>query len=162
MKWIYQKNDVPVRDAGKKVRYKVTPAAYVIPVWQGKILLARRFQTGYEDGNYSLVAGHVERGETFVQCIVRETREEIGIIVQPDDLEMVHTMHRKIGKDSERVDLFFVTTRWQGEITNCEPHKCDDLLWCDGENLPQNTIPYIAQAVQMIINDVPYSEHGWR
>ena len=28
----------------------------------GKILLSRRFRTGYEDGKYSLPAGHIGRG----------------------------------------------------------------------------------------------------
>ncbi len=161
MKWVYQKNNTLVHEAGKTLRHKIVPAAYLIPVWQGKILLSRRFQTGYEDGKYSLIAGHVESGETFTQCVAREAKEEAGIIVQPENLEMVHAMCRNAGQDNERMDLYFVTTEWQGKIKNCEPHKCDDLAWCDIDQLPENTISYIVQAIRAVNDEIYYSECGW-
>jgi 8-oxo-dGTP diphosphatase len=47
------------------------PASYLILFRDGKILLLKRANTGYEDGNYSVIAGHVEPGENFTQCIIR-------------------------------------------------------------------------------------------
>lgn len=161
MKWVYQKNDVMMHSAGNGSQPGVIVAAYLIPVWKGNILLARRFRTGYEDGKYSLVAGHVEQGESCMQCIVREAKEEIGVMIRMEDLEMVHVMHHNAGVNNQRMHVFFVTTTWKGAIANCEPHKCDDLAWYDFERLPQNTIPYVAYAIRQIINDVSYSEYGW-
>jgi 8-oxo-dGTP pyrophosphatase MutT (NUDIX family) len=40
----------------------ITPASYFILEKDGKVFLARRFNTGYEDGKYSLVAGHLDGG----------------------------------------------------------------------------------------------------
>lgn len=161
MKWEIHKNSAKIPMPETQVRHGVIPASYLLLIKKKQILLLRRFQTGYEDGKYSLPAGHVEEGETFTQCIVRETKEEVGVTVKPEDLFVAHVMHRNAGKNNERVDVFFVTTKWTGKIVNKEPHKCDDLLWCDLDNLPENTIPYIAQAIRKITQEECYSECGW-
>ncbi|MFH1669466.1 MAG: NUDIX domain-containing protein [Candidatus Woesearchaeota archaeon] len=62
-----------------KKRHQNVPASYLTLFKDDKVLLLRRFNTGYEDGNYSMVAGHVDPGETFTQCIIREAKEEAGI-----------------------------------------------------------------------------------
>jgi len=58
---------------------RVTPAVIVAVVRGGKLLLAhaRRFPTVF----YSVLAGFVESGETFEECVAREVREETGIEV---------------------------------------------------------------------------------
>ena len=43
------------------------------------VLLSRRYQTGWHDGEYSVPAGHVEAGETVTQAALREAREEVGL-----------------------------------------------------------------------------------
>jgi len=145
-----------------KERHKIVPASYLVLIKGGKILLQRRFNTGYEDGKYSMVAGHVDKGETFTQCLIREVKEEAGIILNPEDLKVVHTMHRNSGteENNERVDIFFTAEKWVGRIENREPHKCDDLSWFDLGDIPDNTIPYIKQAIDCIKNKIFYSEHG--
>ena len=130
----------------------------------GKVLLLRRFNTGYEDGKYSMVAGHVDQGETFTQCIIREAEEEAGILLRPEDLEVIHVMYRNShsAENNERVDIFFSAQQWQGELQNKEPQKCDDLSWFELDHLPENVIPYIKQALESIKNKIYYSEHGWQ
>ncbi|MDZ8089199.1 MAG: NUDIX domain-containing protein [Nostoc sp. DedQUE12b] len=59
--------------------FKLIPASYLILIKDEKILLIRRFNTGYEDGKYSVVAGLGDGNETFVQAVVREAKEEVGI-----------------------------------------------------------------------------------
>ena len=144
-------------------RHQNIPSSYLVLIKDDKVLLLRRFNTGFEDGKYSLPAGHVDKGETFTQCIVRETEEEIGLLLKPEDLKVVHVMHRNSGtnENNERVDVFFVAKQWQGEPQNKEPHKCDDLSWFSLDNLPANIIPYIRQAIESIKNKIYYSEHGW-
>ncbi|MBP7842469.1 NUDIX domain-containing protein [Candidatus Woesebacteria bacterium] len=139
------------------------PASYLVLMNErGQVLLLRRFNTGFKDGMYSLVAGHVDAGETFTQALVREVREEAGIVVLPEDAEVVHLMHRKSDTDgSERTDVFFVVRKWSGEITNCEPGKCDELSWFDMDNLPENMVEYIRVALGHIWDGVRYSEVGW-
>jgi 8-oxo-dGTP pyrophosphatase MutT (NUDIX family) len=143
----------------RKTYFKLIPAVYLILVRGDKILMLRRFNTGYEDGNYSLVAGHVEENEPSIDALRREALEEAGIIIKPRDIKFVHLMHRK--SDNLRVDLFFEVSKWQGEVTNKEPNKCDDLSWFSINDLPINTIPYVRQVIDVYTRGIYYSEYGW-
>jgi 8-oxo-dGTP diphosphatase len=142
------------------VRETFLVAVHVFFLREGRVLLSRRYQTGYEDGNYSVPAGHLEVGEPVTGCARREVREEIGLALEPAALRMAHVMHRK--SDSERIDFFFVVENWVGEPANCEPDKCDELAWYPLDALPPNTIPYVRHALHMVQHHVPFSEFGWR
>jgi 8-oxo-dGTP pyrophosphatase MutT (NUDIX family) len=80
----------------KKERPAIIPTVYLILVRNSKTLLSRRCNTGFQDGNYSLPAGHLSNNEeTFVQAMIREAREEVGVEISPVDLQLIHVMHRK-------------------------------------------------------------------
>jgi len=124
-----------------------------------QLLMLRRFNTGYEDGKYSVPAGHVESGEPITKAMVREAFEEVGIKLDADNLKLVHTMHRP--DDDGRIGFFFATNQWEGEPINKEPHKCDGLGWFSVNSLPPNTIPYIRTAIEHISNNIASSEFNW-
>lgn len=141
------------------MRNKLPITAHIFFLHDTEILLLRRFKTGYEDGNYSVVAGHVDAGESVTQAAVREIMEEAGVVVDLKDLQIVHIMNRK--SNDERVDFFMTVRRWSGEIVNAEPDKCDDLSWHSITSLPGNTIPYVRHAIECFQNGIAYSEFGW-
>lgn len=140
-------------------RFKMIASVYMMFVRDGKILLLRRANTGYEDGNYGLVAGHVEDNESLTQAAIREAKEEAGVDIKPEDLKMTTTMHRR--QEDIRVDFFFEVKKWEGEIQNTEPDRCDDLSWFSFDELPANIIPYIKQALECYRKGIIYSEWGW-
>lgn len=136
-----------------------TTASYLILRKDGQILFARRCNTGYQDGNYQVPAGHVDAGESPSEALIREVKEEIGIDIQPEDVKFVHTSFRpKIDSTGDRVDYFFEVTKWDGEVVNCEPGKCDDLVWCSPTNMPDNTTLHVRVAIACIENGEPFSE----
>lgn len=141
-------------------RFKVVPAVYLLLIKDGKVLLLRRFNTGYEDGNYSLPAGHADGGESFTAAMVREAKEEIDVEVRAEDMALAHIMHRNAA-DGERVDLFFRADKWEGEPRIMEPHKCDELKWCGISELPANVIPYVRQALEYGLSSRVYGEWDW-
>ena len=59
---------------------RISPAIIVAVVREGQLLLAHNNQFPKE--LYSVVSGFLEVGETFEECVVREVREETGIIVK--------------------------------------------------------------------------------
>ena len=144
----------------EKKRFKSFAAIFLVLMRGREILLLRRANTGYQDGNYSLVAGHLEGGETVKQGIIREAKEEANIDMNLEDLEVVHVMHR-YRPAREYFDVYLRAEKWSGEIFNKEPDKCDELKWFDVSKLPDNMVPEIRQALEKIGNNIHYSEIGW-
>ncbi len=137
-------------------------ASFIVLKKDDQVLLAKRQNTGYHDGDYSLVAGHVELGETYTQAIIREAKEEANIDLIPNKLVVTYIQHRKSQTDgSERVDAYFLAEEWLGEIKNLEPEKCSDLNWFSIDKLPENIVPAVRHALECIQKDIHYSEFGW-
>lgn len=143
-------------------RHKVVPAVYLFLKKDGGILLTRRMNTGYEDGNYMVPSGHVEKGESLTDAVVRETAEEVGVVVLKENLHLVHTMYRAAhDATGERADFFFEASRWEGEPYNKEPEKCDEVAWFPLGALPKNIVGYLRIAINSAEQDAPLSELGW-
>lgn len=137
------------------------PAVYVLLRKKGKILFLLREHTGFMDGTYCLPSGHVEEGESFTTAAIRETEEEVGVIVSKEKMRLVYTMHRQAANDI-RVDLFFETETWTGEPVNKEPDKHGHLVWLTPEEMATKPImDYQAAVLQAVIQGDVYSEWGW-
>ena len=142
-----------------KERFKLIVDVHLLLIRDGKIVLLKRANTGYEDGKYGLIAGHADGDETATEAMVREAREEAGIEINPSDLEFRLVMHRKT--DREQVGFFFTARGYSGVPRNAEPDKCSELDWFDLENLPENIIPYIKKSIELLNSGVNYYEFGW-
>lgn len=106
-------------------------------------------------------AGHIDAGELPSEALIREVKEEAGIVIHPDDVKFVHTSFRpKMDATGDRVDYYFEVSRWQGEVRNCEPEKCDDMIWVAPDALPENTTPHVRIAIECIERGEWYSEIG--
>jgi len=134
-------------------------AVHLFLLKDNQILLQRRAGTGYEDGNYSVIAGHIDGGEDVFSAMRREAKEEGGIDIALDNLQVVQVMHRK--KEDERIDYFFVCKQWDGEVRIMEPNKCDEIRWADIDALPQNTVDYIVEAIKNYREGIMFSIYGW-
>lgn len=137
--------------------YTVVISSHVIFQQDNKVLLSRRYNTGYRDGEYSLPAGHIEETEFATAAAIREAEEEVGVRLKPEDLVPAHVMHRH-GGDHESINFFFTAKTWAGELKNTEPDKCDEIAWFDLDQLPTNTIPYVRAALEHYCNGRFFSE----
>ncbi len=141
-------------------RFLIRSAVYLILIKKNKILLSRRFNTGWMDGYYSLVAGHIDGNEPVSFAMIREAKEEAGIIIDKKDLLPATVIHRYY-PNQEYVDFFFVAKKWEGEPEIKETDKCDDMSWFDLDNLPENLLPYIKEAIENYKRGIAFFESGW-
>ncbi|MES2203411.1 MAG: NUDIX domain-containing protein [Patescibacteria group bacterium] len=147
-----------------KERYKLIPEVFFVLFRDEKVLLGRRTNTGYNDGNYGLPGGHGENRETIRQGIVREAKEELGLDVMPDDLELLLVQSRWCAdKDNPhaRVGFYFAPRDFSGEPKNMEPEKCDDLQFFALDELPENIVPHIKSALTALEKGRAYDEFDW-
>jgi 8-oxo-dGTP pyrophosphatase MutT (NUDIX family) len=138
-------------------RFKLIAEVYLLFGRGGELLLSKRANTGYRDGDFGLVSGHVDGGEPLAVAAAREALEEVGVLIDPGDLRLKTVMHRR--HEDERIGFFFEPARWTGEIINAEPHKCDALGWFAPDALPANTIGYIREAIRCAGAGIPYADY---
>ncbi len=144
----------------ERERHMQSAAVFMILRKGKQVLLLQRKATGWMDGQFSVPAGALDADETVKSAAIREALEEVGVTVQPHAVVHAHTMHCKTGP-AAWMGHFFVTESWQGEPRVCEPDKHSQVLWCETDTLPDNLIPYVRQALEMIERGVSYSEFGW-
>ncbi|HLZ22463.1 MAG TPA: NUDIX domain-containing protein [Ktedonobacterales bacterium] len=140
-------------------RFTAPVAVHLFLIREGRVLLLRRANTGYEDGSYSVIAGHLDGGEQVVAAAIREAREEAGIALARSAVSVVGVMHNRA--DVEYINFFLAAFVWSGEITNAEPHKCDELAWHPLADLPANTIPYVRRALDNYRRGIWFDSFGW-
>jgi len=143
-------------------RFKQPCAVHVFLIRERRVLLLRRANTGYEDGRFSVIAGHLDGGEQVIAAAIREAREEAGITLAPSAVRVVGVMHRR--SNDERVDFFVTASAWWGQITNAEPEKCSELTWYPLDALPTNVIPYVRHALdryQQSEGALWFDSYGW-
>jgi 8-oxo-dGTP diphosphatase len=140
-------------------RFRLKSAVHVFMLRGDEVLLLRRYNTGYEDGRYSVPAGHLDGGETVVAAAIREVQEEVGVALNPAEVDVAGVMHRRA--EDERVDWFVAARSWRGEPENREPHRCDELRWSPLDAPPPETIPYVRRALDNFRAGRWFDSFGW-
>jgi len=88
-------------------------AVGAVVVEQGRVLLVRRGAEPLK-GHWSLPGGLLELGESLTDGVVREVREETGLVVEPVELiELLDRIHRA----DERVRYHYVIADYLCRVT---------------------------------------------
>lgn len=139
----------------------IAPSVNVFVINKNKVLLGRRANTGWMDGRLCPPGGHVEKGETPTQAIIREIQEELGVSVKQEDLEFACVAARNTSP-TEYVAYEFVIRDKDYPFHNAEPEKCSELVWVDMNDLPSEIIDDFQQILtDGIIGKKPYLEVGF-
>ncbi|MER7761834.1 NUDIX domain-containing protein [Streptomyces sp. NPDC097619] len=131
----------------------------------GRILLGRRHpDIAFAGDRFHFLAGHLET-EGATAGLIREAEEEAGLVIAPEDLELVHTVHMlDAGADSDgqpRLQLVFRARTWSGTPEIREPDKCVEWTWADPAQLPEPMVAYTRAAIEAIGRGERYTELGW-
>ncbi|CAL9361120.1 hypothetical protein SUDANB105_00667 [Streptomyces sp. enrichment culture] len=108
-----------------------------------EVLLSRRAGDVYAAGCWHLPSGHLDGPwEDMVTAIVRETREETGVVVDPADVRAAVTIHHRSPAGGARIGVFFEVRRWHGTPQVMEPRVCDAMGWFPLDELPEPMVAY--------------------
>jgi 8-oxo-dGTP diphosphatase len=139
----------------------------VVIAFLAKVLdpvLGLRKGTGFADGMWNLPSGKAEQDETAVTAVIREAREEIGVILRPDQLSFTAAVQCRNSAADVRIGLFFhaeASADLGAGPLNAEPHKCAKVAWYPLSMLPEPVMPYSALGVSLYLSGARYGTLGW-
>ena len=110
---------------------------------RGEILLERREGTGYLDGFWDFPSGHVEYDEGVREAMVRELREETGLVAKVEDMKMVHIDNFCF--DENYVNYTFRVMKFAGAPKVMEANKCGEMKWFAPDALPAKLTNVVRQ-----------------
>ncbi|MCK5320794.1 NUDIX domain-containing protein [Candidatus Parcubacteria bacterium] len=149
------------------MKVKQNRAVCLIADYDGKIPMLFRKNTGFMDEYWSLIAGRVEKNESIMEAMIRETKEESGLRLLASDLELIHICNRLQKYNKEEIykfnwiDAYFYTKNLSQEPINNEPDKHSEIKMFAMDNLPENTLPYVKFAIKAYLKNKIYSEYGF-
>ncbi len=124
-----------------------------------KVVLIKRKNTGYMDGMYGFLAGHVEAHESLKQAVIREAYEEGNITVSEEDLEFVCGIRN--GENNNYINFYFKAENFKGELKINEEDKCEEIIWKDINDIPENTIVNDKKSITNMLNGVHFEEYNY-
>ena len=91
-----------------------------------RLLLQNRIKKDWH--GYALPGGHVERGESFVDAVIREMKEETGLDITNPRLVGVKQFPIEYGR---YVVLLFKATEWLGNVVSSEEGLMEWVEYCN-------------------------------
>ena len=128
-------------------RFNLRCAVHLFLVNDGKILVEKRKNRAYCNGQYDVIAGHIHGGCDVYDEMIAIAKKEVNIDVKRADLKPIQVMHHN-GDGSEYIHYFFIASNYTGEINNNEPDICEYLAWVDFKYPVDNMMEYINIAIK--------------
>ncbi len=108
-----------------------------------KVLLQNRVKKDWH--GYALPGGHVEPGESFVDAVIREMKEETGLTILEPRLAGVKQFPIEQGR---YVVLLFKATQWTGDLVSSEEGQME---WVSYGNLSKvKTVDDLEELINVI------------
>lgn len=119
----------------KKIPTMIPVVALALVDSRGRVLMQRRPPGKAHGGLWEFPGGKVEATETLDQALIREISEELGLVLDTDELKPLGFA----ALPGEPVVLLLYTCRrWQGE-PQC--HDAEEIGWFGANELAQLAMP---------------------
>jgi len=143
-------------------KFEIRCAVHLFLIVDNKILVEKRCNRDYCDGQYNVIASHILGGEDAITAIIRTAKTEVNIEIRPEDLEIVQVMHQN-SEGVEYINYFFRSNKYYGEINNNELEFCEKLEWVDFKYPIENMMEYINIAIKNYIENYhnKFTFYGW-
>ena len=129
---------------------------------QGNVLVQDKLDPGFR--GLTFPGGHVEPGESFVESVIREVREETGLTIEDPVLCGIKQFPTESG--ARYVVLFFKASKYSGHIRSSEEGL---VYWLPRQSLPaQKLAPDMLDMIRVMESEnlcefMYYQENGiWK
>ncbi len=115
-----------------------------------KVLLQNRVKEDWK--GYTLPGGHVEQGESFVDAVIREMKEETGLDIKNPRLAGVKQFPIKDGKyeNGRYIVFLFQTNDFTGNVASSDEGQME---WVDISKLSElDTVDDLEELLEVINN----------
>lgn len=130
---------------------------------KGEILLIEKAETETLKRKYCLPGGKVEKGESPLKALTRETKEETGLKFERKYFYLVHQMARKRETGETLIYIFFEShVKYSADVQLIKPEKTgDNVIWANYYKLPENSVSYLKYVLEYMKQGEFYSEYGY-
>lgn len=99
------------------------------------VLMGKRINS-HGDGQWAFPGGHLEFGESLIECAAREVAEETGLQVTNIRKGPI-TEDLFVAENKHYITIIMIADYVSGTPTLLEPHKCEQWRWFPLNALPQ-------------------------
>ncbi|SFF57948.1 8-oxo-dGTP diphosphatase [Halobacillus alkaliphilus] len=127
---------------------------FVFNEMEEKVLMVKNKGSGW-----SLPGGSVEKGETFEQAAVRESKEETNLTIETENIVAVNEAFFK-DKGHHALFITYKAKILEGAIKILHKDEIDEIKWLD-INTANKLMPYHAGGIESLLkSSAPYTFQG--
>ena len=136
-------------------RSEVVTITNMCMVYDGdKVLVQDKKDDDY--AGITFPGGHVEKGESFTDAVIREVYEETGLKISAVQLCGIKDWQQKDG--SRYMVLFYKTDKFEGTVTSSEE---GDVYWISLDEMKQKKLADGMDKMLQVFLDANISEYFW-
>ncbi|KAJ4397846.1 hypothetical protein N0V93_002083 [Gnomoniopsis smithogilvyi] len=128
----------------------------------GRVVFGRR-KGSHGAGKWAFPGGHLEYGESFIDCAERETLEETGLKVKGlEVVDITNDIFEDLGKHYVTIFVVCKMTDPQQEPQVMEPDKCEGWAWFSFDEIKQLQPEGLFLPVQNLLKQWPNWEAAFQ
>lgn len=110
----------------------------VVHAWirnsKGKFLMQKRsMNKRFFPGKWSVTGGGADAGETTLDALIRETKEEIGVELSEDEIELMMSVRRRYAF----VDVYMATKDLDIDSITLQKEEVDEVKWASKDEIKE-------------------------
>lgn len=111
-----------------------------------RVLLMHKLKPEWQMGKLNGLGGKIEDGEDPLSCVVREIKEESGLVTQKDVWKEIGLLRARDG------EVRFFGLAYSGSESDAKSTEAEPIAWYDVRTLPSHIVPNLAWLIPITLN----------